>query len=631
MRALLLVLACTMSLSPLVQDQVRVGSLKFTSPKGWKATSESGPTQAVYSPPDVPAGKFCVVRVFPDEFDKDGFRPWYNRRWSRTVTGGRHMLRMSELASQKMAGVEVLIRSGAYKDGDGEAYILSMGMAVEGKFIAVTYEGSDFAFMEKHQNEVYDMFGTFDLVPGGTPTTPTNPPVKDPPVNPTTGTTGGVITPPRPSSGATLPRDLPPIKSRRRLEIPRTLPQGIPMPAGTPDQAATSLAKSVTSYTTNSLPALVTAMRASGFTIRTPDRKLVANPLSVKGNGMFVVDQEILTFFAMTCRGDSLDANATIGEVDSVFERGQLSFRLAELLPVTIAKGLASKEPSARFFARFLVELGKSLPQNYDLSKSQVGKPTRITPLEAFLILRTYLEDIRRGIRRAAKKFEPESAVREHGPFEIFADQDFNSQTLMTGTQEDAHTFIETWGVGVIVDALGREALGTVLNVVNVCTSFVKFLSTYYCLETTFTVSPPGEPLIRTHSMSQNGERRTLNAEVKMNSAKFHDFLKQYRSLIGLTGIDVDMPASGVLANVSTRWRLLGYTGMNTLDKPVQFVGSNIEEVILLAIDIADKLRADIEFEFNDVTMTIYPNRSFFEAREFYEKELQRIHNPPIS
>ena len=83
------------------QAPVQVGALRFTPPKGWKATSESGPAAAIYAAPDLPASKVCVVKAFKDEFDKDGFRTWFIRRWNTNVTGGHHVLRMSELESKK--------------------------------------------------------------------------------------------------------------------------------------------------------------------------------------------------------------------------------------------------------------------------------------------------------------------------------------------------------------------------------------------------------------------------------------------------------------------------------------------------------------------------------------------------
>ncbi len=92
MRALLLLLAIAAGSAGIVQDQAKVGSLRFTPPKGWKATPESGPAAAIYTPPDLPSGKACTVKIFPDEVDKDGFRPWFNRKLNSTAMTKLNML-----------------------------------------------------------------------------------------------------------------------------------------------------------------------------------------------------------------------------------------------------------------------------------------------------------------------------------------------------------------------------------------------------------------------------------------------------------------------------------------------------------------------------------------------------------
>ena len=563
MRYLFLVLAGLLSLSLHAQDSAQVGSFKFMPPKGWTAIPESGPSAAVYTAPDLPAGKVVQIRVFPDEVSQLPFASWAGLKWSRDVVSKHQLLRSSNFTKREIGPIEILVRSAAWKEGDGEAYVLLICLAAEGHYVSAFYESNDFTLMEAHQAEVYAIFETIQLAGNG-----------DSAKTPTSG--NPTLTPPaRTTSTGVTPH----VKSRPALAIPGSLPAGCEMPAGTPDHAAALLAKKVAAYGPESLPALITVVRACGFTIRAADRKLIAKPLSAKGNGIFVQDDELLTFFAMTCRGDSISAEGLLDAVDLPLSRISAPFRLTTQLPIALAKGLTSAEPSTRFFAHFIVAFGNALPQAYDLSTSQIGKPTRITPLEAFLILRTCGEEVRLTVHRLQKKSALLEGARASGPLAVSPDleQQQNSFGEMSGALEDAVAGAEglTWGTAL--DAMGADGLGNLLGFTNCVAGIIKFISTYYCLETKIVVADPGEPLIRTHSSTANGDRRTIQATIKMNTTKLQQQLKYWRLHLGITGIDFDMPSNGPLAKASVRWRIPTIYSRNAAEKQVQFVGGNIE------------------------------------------------------
>src|SRR5437868_3611520 len=82
--------------APLLQDQVKIGALKFTPPKDWTPTRATSRVLLAFAPPDLLKGRVCQVRVFADEVSKEAFSAWFTRRWNALMSG-KPKLRTSEL------------------------------------------------------------------------------------------------------------------------------------------------------------------------------------------------------------------------------------------------------------------------------------------------------------------------------------------------------------------------------------------------------------------------------------------------------------------------------------------------------------------------------------------------------
>src|SRR5436190_2928100 len=95
MKLLALIISLALFSAPFSQDPTKIGRLQFTPPKGWNATYESSSAVAVYAAPDLPSGKVCQVKIFPNEKSSEAFDKWFDRKWSSTVSSKRTLLRTS--------------------------------------------------------------------------------------------------------------------------------------------------------------------------------------------------------------------------------------------------------------------------------------------------------------------------------------------------------------------------------------------------------------------------------------------------------------------------------------------------------------------------------------------------------
>lgn len=526
MRVLSLFLAIAANSTPLVQDQVKVGSLRFTPPVTWKATAESGPTAAIYTPANLPAGKQCVIKVYPEEFDKDGFRPWFNRRWNRTVTGAHQVLRMSELASEKIEGVDTLIRSAAHKIGNGEGYILSIGLSVEGKFICVSYEANDYALMERHQNEVYDMFDTFDLVGGGAvPAGRVDPPG-----------TGKTTEPKSPAGGTPTGAN----RVDRTAWAEETSPVRL--------SRLTEIARSLQDPKSDGVKLLTEAAQLCGFAIWSESRAKIAEPTGSPRLGLVVTDVEIKQYVQMFRAGHQVNLRDLIGAIDVIYKGIGATSSCEQPIVTWLLTGFLSGNPSNRALVSFLHDLGAMRSEG---GRSIISDSNAVLdPIQALLILRVITEDISVPLRKAIHKLCDSELLVSLFPEPV----DFEIPGWVEDAYVGAVTTINDLAVEVL-DAADTK-LGKVnkwMGLANTAASLAKFIATYVYLKGELRVESPGQPLIRTKDLHA-GDERTIIAKFQIDGTAVTDWMKDNRILVAQIGLDLDAPKTEVLKNVETFW-----------------------------------------------------------------------------
>ncbi len=510
-------LVAALVLAP-VQDQIKIGSLKFTPPKGWKPTSATSRVLLAFAPPDLPTGKVCQVRVFADEVSKEAFDAWFKRRWNALMSG-KPKLRTSETLSQKVESADVLVRSGAYEEGSGEAYALIIAGSVGGHYVLVAYEANDYPLMEKHQDEVYGMFGTMDLDTGGAPPTgdpaTTNPPAENP---------KGSTPNPRPASAPAYKSGDPKQESERinRLsEIARLLQD--------PKEDTVAL--------------LTEAARLCGFAIWTEDRAKIADPSGAPRLKLAVTDAEIREYAEMFRTGDSVVLKDLIAMVDVVYAGIGSKPSCGPMIMEWLQNGGRSENPSVRALTSFLQSLG-AYRGGGSASLFKTGNES-LDPIQSLLILRVVTEEIGEALRKALAKEKPppRSASFNHT----------QQAGEAPGWAEDAFAGGITGLWDHLTPGTGLEAYGEKVGKANAILSIIKFIATYVFLKGDVRVEAPGQPLIRTMDFHA-GEVRKVVARFWIDGMKVTDWMKDHRVLVALAGLDLDMPKTGALKGVPTDW-----------------------------------------------------------------------------
>lgn len=366
------------------------------------------------------------------------------------------------------------------------------------------------------------------------------------------------------------------------------LPAALPIPAGNADEAIALLATKITAKTSESVPALLTALQMSGFFITGKDGRVILAPPDGKGQGITINGWEVASVAKMLGDGKQ----TTLGELEK-------SLRLIPGLknaPVarSVINGLQinvsnSQNPFLRNWARLVVELGKNSPQKNDLSSLSANENASLDALQNFLILRriygdlfAFGEKIKSKIpaRGAAKQKSADFVKAKYSRNEtksfVFTNAKNSVETLtpVTNAAEapcqmngDAPLILDAvatglgYGFGALTGfldtALGGTAAGDMLGkyteIANLILTYAKFLQTYAALETKITLED-APPLVRTKN-ARPGERKNLKAEVRMNIGNWQMY-NCLRTAINLAGIDFAVASDGAVSGAGVQWHL---------------------------------------------------------------------------
>ncbi len=358
------------------------------------------------------------------------------------------------------------------------------------------------------------------------------------------------------------------------VQLP-SLPSPAPAQASTPEGAARELAGRVLAGGEGSLPALLAALQASGIAVADPDRSILIAPGSpAQGWGIerwealaLGLHPEAQTLIALPDLFAALAPDVPVGSADDA---------AAKLLADIVALA-SSDKPTHRFFALFVVELGRQGPQGQDLLGAVPPHDVVLGGVQAGLILRRLVADF----QVLTTKLSARTALsrRALGRASGSAGSASNAPCRMTESESlimDGSALGVTAGFDHLMEYLAEEghlagaaAFSKATGIANVILAYTKLFLYFSNLKVDFQLKGD-PPLVRTKN-TQAGESHDLTAEVSFDLGN-QQLVNCFRIMMNMAGMDLSLPNSGALAGSPTEWIGLDGFGASST-RIVQFHG----------------------------------------------------------
>ena len=369
------------------------------------------------------------------------------------------------------------------------------------------------------------------------------------------------------------------------------LPDPTRLPAGSVDQQASALARAVIKADSSSTAALYAAVLAAGFGVRDRDGSVLQTVQP--GQGLAFRAGEVAALAKMYGEGRMVELAYLCDGLKSIPELKQAP--LEKILLDGIRKHAQDGNSPLRFWARFIVELGRQRNEPSDMLSTADSKNVRLDAIQAALILRRLAGDFygfaqrekqasawleaqpvqRAPARQTTPRLNPlfvRAALHDGAsPRLVSAIAAEAAQPIQRGgpcaelgagdaaTVLDAGAVIITTGWDKLLDYLRAQSLfaeryAKFVKTFNILSAYAQFIMTYAMLETEISVNDP--PLVRTTTTVPGGERR-LTAKVRMNTGAFEN-INCFRTALNVaTGLDANLIKDGPLEGVEVNWHLV--------------------------------------------------------------------------
>ena len=377
------------------------------------------------------------------------------------------------------------------------------------------------------------------------------------------------------------------------------LPQPLALTGTDPDAAAIELARLVSRRDEHSTEALVGALKMAGFNIRTQDGSVLVGEKNA-GQGIAFDDWEVAAMAKLY--GDGF--HISLADLSSTFTETMPGFKkvpLSDLLLQGIRTDVDCKKPELRFWARFIVELGRNADPSYDwLSANLDAASVQVDPVQFGLIMRRLVADLAiLGSQDSGKKNSKESRnfdrpgkARSAALFTFdgqrmdaewrddyrprylavgFQEGNPNSTSLPCNLSETAQQILDVagyaygFGFDKLIELLKEPGVLTegaaavfkfyekVTLIANAFLTYAKLVVTSMTLNATITMD--SSPLVRSID-PQAGCRRTLTASIYQKTGNWQ-IVNCLRTALNNVGIDVSLPSNGPLKEAPTQWHIL--------------------------------------------------------------------------
>ncbi|MCZ2079685.1 MAG: hypothetical protein LC130_32350 [Bryobacterales bacterium] len=350
-------------------------------------------------------------------------------------------------------------------------------------------------------------------------------------------------------------------------------PPGAPFPElARSELEAVKLSRSIVAGKDDAMAALRGALRAAGITV-IPSTGTPVAPLQ-PAQGIAFADWELEAMLKMSAK------RMTISLAD--FSQG-----IAQAIPdlkgapigAMILEGIREQADSPhltrRAWAWLLIEIGRRLPEPYDLAGEVKDEQVRLDPVQTALILGRLAADV----RLLARHEPPKAAFIPRLPL-LFALRpiilplaaqsgtvNLNDPSLPgceweAGMNPDEAAFGMRTVFSQLMSLAGAAKLRRNTKFANVMLTYLKLILTYATLEVDMELE--NAPLIRTKTR-QPGERRKVRADLRMTTGNLQ-FVNCWRLALNAVGFDFNLPPDGPVEGAKLEWKLVSGAGV------VQFV-----------------------------------------------------------
>lgn len=393
------------------------------------------------------------------------------------------------------------------------------------------------------------------------PTIPTAiPTVTNPPMGPIT-----------PASGAQTQKPIELTFDNLNDFVVKGLPASAVLPSGTIDQVAAFAAKQISRSDDGSLPILLPALQAAGFTIIDKNGKVLFKPADGKGQGLGFYDFEAVGSLKLAQKGVLISLEglaATITKQTPAISATQF----ADLMLKELRLHANDQNNSyLRFYARLIIELGKASVEPVDLMTAPAGQ-IKLSVLQASLLIRRLQGTFYALAKRTGSTEISPPRFLQHGPYiSAFWKRDDSplfprpvmkdSPCNLTGDQalilDSAAIHLTTWN-GTIVAAFDSPRLGAGIQGANAALAWLKLVASVTMMKGQIHVQE--DPLVRTlnSDTSKLSNKRLMVARIwsEVGDVEVLNCLRPSLNL--LTGLDFNLPTGGPLGDVAIEWHFAG-------------------------------------------------------------------------
>jgi len=362
----------------------------------------------------------------------------------------------------------------------------------------------------------------------------------------------------------------------KQLYLKNPGPTGVALPdyqLKTIDALAAQLADQILKGSNDTSGALATALKAAGFSVLDANNALLSVPTPDVDQGLAFTDWEVegMVKAAQDSVQVSLEELAQL-VISSLPQPALDSSALQQTIVSDIRIHANSTHPGLRFWARFIVALGRRAYQPYDLMGTINLSQVQFNTIQAQLILRRLSGDFYAHARRGSQNNMLSLASPVSQRIEPLASS-LNAVDTPCAKLTRTEDIILNWaalgiseGFNRLLEFVEEQAahqgkildwkLGGRLEAANIVLAYAELVISLNAFKADISLVG-GEPLVRTKTLDP-GELRTLQAKVYFDLPN-GGLANCLRPALNSVGLDFSLPANGPVPNTSVEWK--GFEG----------------------------------------------------------------------